>query len=296
MKFGLRHIRYFIAVAEELHFRRAASRLGIAQPALSRAIQHLEAELNIVLFERTNRHVKLTDAGREFYKGSQAIMNNVNHTIENARNVSEGRIGTLRIGYTDFAIAGSLPNLLREFSKAQPGIILQPHHDVTRVQLKKMEEGTLDIGFVTGPISLPSYEQILIQKDAFICFVHKNHHLAGRRSIKLSELANEDFIHGPYNDWEHFYSYLIPLCRDAGFMPNIVQEVFNSDGILGLVASGMGVTILTDSSKSTAISGLTSIPIEDVTHKLTTVALWKNGSPDSATMKLVEFLRQHELT
>jgi len=296
MKFGLRHIRYFIAVAEELHFRRAAERLGVAQPALSKAIQHLEAELGVVLFERTNRLVELTNAGREFFKGSQSIINTVNHTVENAKSVHEGKIGTLRIGYTDFAIAGMLPNLLREFREEHPGIILQPHHDVTKTQLNKLYEGVLDIGFVTGPIKLPEYEQISIQKDAFICFVHKNHHLAGRKSIKLSELANEDFIHGPYSDWEHFYSYIMPLCRDAGFIPNIVQEVFNSDGILGLVASGMGVTILTDTSQSTAINGLVSIPIEDVSHRLNTVAIWKRDAIDNSTMKLVEFLRQREFT
>ncbi|WP_108881816.1 LysR substrate-binding domain-containing protein [Anderseniella sp. Alg231-50] len=295
MKFGLRHMRYFIAVAEELHFRRAAERLGVAQPALSRAIQHLELELGIVLFERSNRQVALTSAGREFLNGSRGIMNAVDHTVENARQVHSGQKGTLRIGYTDFAIAGALPNLLRAFRKDQPGITLQPHHDVTRTQLEKLDAGLLDIGFVTGPVSIEGYMQILVQKDRFVCFVHENHPLAGRKSIELAELANEEFVHGPYRDWEHFYSYLMPLCREAGFMPNIVQEAFNSDGILGLVASGMGITILTESSQSTAINGLKSIPVDHVAQRLDTVAIWNGNSKDHCTGQLVEFLRKHEL-
>ncbi len=168
MRFGLRHIRYFIAVAEELHFRRAAERLGVAQPALSRAIQHLEQELEVLLFDRSNRNVQITSAGRRFLDGCRGIMNAVGSTVEDVRQVHRGQMGNLRIGYTDMAISGVLPSLLKSFQAQQPGIVLQPHHHVTATQVKKLDEGELDIGCVTGPISRPGYEQLQIQSESLV--------------------------------------------------------------------------------------------------------------------------------
>lgn len=293
MKIGLRHIRYFIAVAEELHFRRAADRLSVAQPALSRAIQHLEQELQVLLFDRSNRSVRITDAGQTFLEGCRSIMNAVEHTIEDARQVHRGQIGSLRIGYTDMAIAGVLPTLLKSFQAQQPGIVLQPNHHVTATQLKKLDEGELDIGCVTGPISRSGYEQQLIQSERLVCVVYENHRLAHRGSIHLEELAHEDFVHGPSKDWEHFYSYLIPLCRRSGFVPHIVQEAYNSAGILGLVACGMGVTVLTESVRGSLTNDLVPLELEGITEQLQTVALWRTDSIVGSKSLFVDFLRQN---
>jgi DNA-binding transcriptional LysR family regulator len=291
MKFGLRHIRYFTAVAEELHFRRAAERLGIAQPALSRAIRNLEEDLEVTLFDRTNRRVKITQAGETFLKGCRGVMNAVEHTVENTRRVHHGQIGTLRIGYTDMAIAGLLPRMLKDFQARQPGLVLQPDHDVTTTQLQKLDDGELDIGFVTGPINRQGYDQCLIQSENFVCVLYEHHPLAQRSSIRLEELAHEDFIHGTSKDWEHFHAYLIPICRRSGFVPRVVQEAFNSAGILGLVACGMGVTILTESVQSAAGSGLVVIPLEDVSEQLQTLAIWKTETTDRATALFIDFLQ-----
>lgn len=295
MKIGLRQIRYFIAVAEEMHFRRAALRLGVAQPALSRAIQYLEQELEVVLFDRSNRKVRITDAGRTFLAGCRGIMNAVEHTIEDARLVHGGQIGSLRIGYTDMAIAGVLPNLLKVFQAQQPGIVLQPHHDVTTTQMQKLEEGELDIGCVTGRTSRSGYDQLLIQSEQLICIVYENHRLAGRGRIRLEELANEDFVHGPEKDWEHFYSYLIPLCRRSGFVPKIVQEAYNSAGILGLVACGMGVTILTEGARSSLTNNLVPLELDGVTEQLQTIALWRTDVMGGSKSLFIDYLRQNSL-
>lgn len=295
MKFGLRHIRYFIAVAEELHFRRAAERLGVAQPALSRAIQYLERELDVTLFIRSSRNVQITQAGETFLKGCRGVINSIEHIVDNTRLSHLGQVGSLRIGYTDMASAGRLPNLLKDFQDRQPGIILQPHHDVTVTQLQKLDDGELDIGFVTGPISRTGYEQHPVQSERFVCVVYESHPLATRKSIRMEELAHEDFVHGSSKDWEQFYSYLFPLCRRSGFVPRIVQEAFNTAGILGLVACGMGVTILTDSVGNSIGSGLTIVPIEDITEQLQTVAFWKVGAVEGAMEMFVEFLLKKDL-
>lgn len=292
MKFGLRHIRYFIAVAEELHFRRAAERLGVAQPALSRAIQSLERELNVILFIRSNRNVQITPAGATFLKGCRGVINSIEHIVDNTRLSHQGQMGSLRIGYTDMAIAGRLPILLKEFQDLRPNIILQPHHDVTVTQLQKLDDGELDIGFVTGPISRSGYEQYPVQSERFVCVVYENHPLASRKRIRLEELAHEDFVHGSSKDWEQFYSYLLPLCRRSGFVPHIVQEAFNTAGILGLVACGMGLTILTDSVRNSIGPGLTIVPIEDVSEHLQTVAFWKADAVEGAMVMFTDFILQ----
>ncbi|QBY02246.1 LysR family transcriptional regulator [Rhodophyticola sp. CCM32] len=291
MKFGLRHIRYFIAVAEEEHFRRASERLHIAQPALTRAIQHLERELNVTLFDRANRRIHITEAGKTFLAGCKSLMANMEATVENTRQVDAGKIGALRIGYTDIAIAGTLPRLLKDFQEREPGITMKPHHSVTTDQLERLKNGTLDFGFVTGPVTRPDIESHPIQEERFLCIVYEGHRLASRSRISLEDLADEDFVHGPAKDWEYFYYHLLPLCRRAGFMPRIVQEAYNSAGILGLVASRMGITILTESTGRSAIPGLVEIPIAGVKETLKTIAIWRAEDSGGAKKRFVDFLK-----
>lgn len=291
MRFGLRHIRYFVAVAEELHFRRASERLGVAQPALSRSIQFLEKELDVALFVRSNRNVEITPAGETFLKGCRNILNCVGHTVDDTRLVHQGRLGSVRIGYTDMAIAGTLPNLVKDFQARQPGVVLHIHHDVTTTQLVKLAEGELDIGFVTGPIEKAGFAQCLIQSERFVCVVPENHRLAQRKSVRLGELADEDFIHGLSKDWEYFYAYLMSTCRKSGFVPRIVQEAFNTAGILGLVACGMGITVLTENVRNSIGPGLVILPVDDASEELQTVAIWKTDVVDGSKELFVDYLR-----
>ena len=290
MRFGLRHIRYFIAVAEELHFRRAAEKLGVAQPALSRAIHYLERELEVRLFNRSNRSVEITSAGFTFLQGCRSVLNSVEHAVENARWVHDGQLGSVRIGYTDMAIAGVLPSILKKFHEQQQRIILQLHHDVTITQMQKLDEDELDVGFVTGPINRFGYEQKLIQSERFVCVVYENHPLAKCDGVKLEELAQENFVHGISKDWKQFYSYLLPLCRRSGYIPKIVQEAFNTSGILGLVACGMGITILTESVRGSIASNLVVLPIVDVLEELQTVAIWKSDAIDGSKKLFIDYL------
>lgn len=291
MRSDLRQIRYFIATAEELHFRRAAERLGIAQPALSRAIQALEAELDLALFVRTNRSVQITTAGRVFLEGCREIIAQAERTLEETRSAHDGRVGALRIGYTDFAIAGALPGLLKGFHERLPRVTLRPQHGVTLAQIQRLEEGKLDLGFVTGPINRDGFDQCVIQSETFLCVVADSHPFATRTSIRVAELANEDFVHGSSKDWQHFYDYLIPLCRRAGFAPRIVQEAYNTAGILGLVACGMGVTVLTDQVCAALGPGLAAVPLDDVPERLVTSAIWRSDRLIGPARHFVDYLQ-----
>lgn len=153
MAIDLSHFRYFVAVAEELHFHRAAKRLGVAQPALSRTIKNLENALGVTLLERSIRIVALSNAGKSFLIGCRESLGYPEKIIEDAQRIHQGNIGTLRIGYTDFAMNGRLPSLLKAFRDQTPDIALLSTHSVTSEQLNQLEEGTIDFGFATGTVS-----------------------------------------------------------------------------------------------------------------------------------------------
>ncbi|NSX56856.1 LysR family transcriptional regulator [Parasulfitobacter algicola] len=297
-RFGLRHIRHFTAVAETLHFRRAAETLGIAQPALSRSVQHLERELGVTLFERDNRNVKLTDAGRVFLEGSTSVLDTMNATILRIQKVQQGEVGSLNIGYTDFAIGGDLPSILASFRKARTDVAVNPMHAVTTRQLQQLAHGDLDIGFVTGPVTAHDLVSLEIQRDTFVAVVPDTHALAQRKSISLQDLAHDSFVVGSYQDWRHFHLHLDTICDRAGIKPNVVQEAYNTDGILGLVACGMGVTILTERIMRHPRPGLTVLQLPDVTQNLSTLAVYSAHTKNKCVQMFVDHLSgvSHEIS
>jgi len=290
MTLRLRHIRCFISVAEELHFRRAAEKLGIAQPALSRTIKDLETELGLILFERSNRNVQITRAGSAFLHGCRAVINAMDRAVDTARRVDQGQMGSLRIGYTDAAIANVLPGIVKSFRQRQPDIALQLNFEMTVNQLRKLEEGELDICFATGPIHHAGYRQLPVCSEPFVCVTHGSHPFASRRGLRLEELAGENFVHGALKEWEIFYSCLIPLCRRAGFMPQIIQECRTTADILGLVSCGVGITILTANMCEAYGRGLAVIPLEDVEETLQTVAIWEAGGMHTPKQHFLDHL------
>ena len=219
-------------------------------------------------------------------------MNSVERTIEKTGLVHKGQVGSLRIGNTDNAVADTLPGLPKDLQDQQPGIVPKAHHGVTVTQLQKLVEGELDIGFATGPINRSGYEQCLIQSEEFVCVTCDNHRFALRDSIRLEERVHEDFVQGSSKDREHFCSYLSPLRRKSGYVPRIVQEAFNRVGIFGLVAYGMGVSVLTDRVRSSFGSGLVMIPLEDVSERLQTMAIWRTDTIDGSREHLEDCLRR----
>lgn len=294
VRIKLNQIYYFKVVAEEQNFRRAAKRLYIAQPALSRSIKLLEQELNVSLFKRSKQRVQITEAGKSFLEGCNNIIASIEIAVANARLIDNGQLGVLRIGYTDQAIAGYLPNLISEFQSKQPNITLNLHHGFTHDQLEELEHNKIDVGFVTGPIKIPNINVYPIQQEDFLCVVYQGHELAERKSIRLEELAEENFVHGPSDQWRYFFNQLIPLCLNAGFTPKIVQEANNTDGILRLVAGCMGITILSENMCANLIPGLVSIPLEDVHSTVDTFAIWKTKNLSGAKDRFVEYLKSDE--
>ena len=275
MRIELRHLYAFVAVADSLHFRRAAERLNVAQPALSRTIVQLEDAIGEALFVRNNRQVRLTDPGRIMLEESRQILRQIDDAVLKTQRAGRGELGRLAIGYTDFAITGELPALLDDFRRQNPDIHFDLSFGSTAQQLDDLTEGRLDFGFVTGPVLTPGLRSRPIQRDRFIAAVGDNHPLAGRKSIRLEELAREPFILGARSMWLHFRQMLEQICRQAGFEPHVAQETFNSETMFAFVACDFGVTVHLECATNYVRKGVTLLPLEGVKECLVTEVAWR---------------------
>ena len=291
MHFGLRHIRYFTAVAEELHFRRAAERVNIAQPALSRSIKHLELQLGVKLLERNNRNVKLTHSGKVFLSSCYEIMDAMEGAITQTRKASIGKVGHLIVGYTDFAISGNLPHILQEFRNAYPKVTIEPVHGFTHKQVKQLKSEKIDFGFFTGPCNHSELTSLTVQKESYVAVLYKNHPLVDKEHVTLGDLANESFILGSPEGWRNYLDHLFLICGNAGFTPNVVQHAFNSEGIFGLVSCEMGITIHSGSEYAYRRDDLVFKPIKGLNETVPTVAAWKNKNISQVQQLFIEFLK-----
>ncbi len=292
MSLGLQQFRYFIAVAEELHFRRAAERVNLSQPALSRAISRMEEAVGAALFDRNNRSVALTPAGARLLDGCTAALAVLDGAVEQARKLHTGERGRLTIGYTDFAIAGRLPQIVQAFRNAHPEIAIDAVHGCTRAQFADLEAGKLDIGFVTGPVPRRGYGSVPVQHDRFVVVLPDTHPLADRAAVDLADLADEPFVLGELPSWEHFHAHLFDLCRTAGFEPAVVQYASNSEGIFGLIACGMGVSIQVECLENYFRKGVVFRPLRHCAKTVPTLAAWRDDTVAPLKARFIEHLRE----
>lgn len=244
----LRHLRYFVALAEELHFGRAAIRLGISQPPLSQQIRALELSLKAALFERTNRRVEMTSAGRAFLVEARATLEQAERAIAVVGQAERGEIGELRIGFAPSApVIAPFTKTILGYKAAFPGVRLVLEEMVTPRQIEALLERRLQIGFIRGPAS-PDLPQTLnaieIYREPLALFLRADHPLAKRRHVPVKSLATEPFIFYPRDSGTSLLDQVIALCRKAGFVPRFEQEARANATILGLVAAGLGVSIL----------------------------------------------------
>lgn len=292
MNYEFRHIRYFIAVAEELHFRRAAERLFIAQPALSRAIQQLEDLLGVKLLSRSNRRVTLTEAGKVFLEGCRQTVRSVEQVTNSTQKVAVGDQGHLTIGYTDFAISGILPEIVDQFRKEFPEVTLCIQHGFTKQQLVALEDDTIDFGFITGPIAGKHLSHLTVQSDRFVVVLSENHPLAKLKEVPITELINESFVMGNVNGWKHFRRHFDALCLTAGFEPYVTQEAYNTEGILGFIAANIGITIHLECLRNYYRKGVVIRALKGIDNRVLTEATWVNGRVNPLKQKFINFLTE----
>lgn len=288
---NLQQFRYFVVLGEELHFRRAAERLNLSQPALTRSIQQLEHAVGLTLVERDNRNVALTPAGEEYLKGLRSILATHADATERARRIAQGEAGSLRIGYTDIAVAGILPTVVRSFRAKHPTIGVEANHGCTRAQIDDLEQGRLDMGFLTGPWRKEGYETHAVQRDTFVAVLPAQHRLAAAPVVRLTDLADEPFVLGEPRHWAHYNAHFDRVCRAAGIEPRAVKYASNNEGILGLVACGMGVSVQAASIRISGRSDVVTRALENETAEIPTVAAWRSEAIDPVTARLVAHVK-----
>ncbi len=247
----LRHLRYFAIVAEELHFGRAAKRLNIAQPPLSQQIQNLEAELEVALFDRSCRPIKLTEAGMVLRARARNILDEAEHAANEARRIGQGQIGRLVIGFMSTATLTHLPLVLRTFRKDYPDADIELVQMTSGEQLDEIAAGRIDIGFISispemQPVFVNGVELVLetAWRETLAVALPPAHRLAERSEIALGELAKETFIGFPRHPHTAYFDQVINLCLGAGFAPRIHQQVSQLPAALALIAANCGIGLM----------------------------------------------------
>ena len=287
---GLRRLRYFAALAEDPNFHRTAERLGLTQPALSRAIALLEADVGATLLERGRGGARLTAAGLSFAAGCRGVLAALDGAVLQARRIADGEAGQLVIGYTDTAMTGCLPDIVRGFRDAYPDVEVVLRQGYTNQQRRWLREGGIDVAFVTGPLVEDGHEAVEVQRDRFVAILPEDHPLAGRSSLALAELAGEPFVLGDPDHWEVYNRHLLGLCAAAGFSPRVVQRAPDSRGIIGLVSCGMGLSVQTESLTRHADGRVVFAPLHDCVEHVVTEAVWNVRFDYPPRRRFVEYL------
>src|SRR5271154_638410 len=239
----LRHLRYFVAVAEELHFGRAALRLHLAQPPLSQQIRKLEEILGYPLFLRTSRAVKLTSAGEIFLERARRTLRNVREDMDEARSIGRGEEGFLRVGFIGSAMLTALPVMVGRYGRLYPKVNLQLHESYTSLVVQKLLKGELDAGFLRDGGETDGLEIEPLFSEPFIAVLPEKHPLAKHKIISAKELRDEPFVFFTPSAGTLAYEKPVSLCEEHGFRPRVVQEAPQWLTIMRLVGAGLGVTI-----------------------------------------------------
>ncbi len=239
----LRQLRYFVAVAEELHFGRAAVRLHMAQPPLSRQIRQLEEEIGLRLLERTKRHVELTAAGRVLLEEGRRLLAGAQEAVEDARRAARGESGRLSVGFVGSATYDVLPEVLRVFHRKYPKVELVLHEWSSMAQQRAVVEGRLHVGFVRPAVADAALVARVVQREPIIVALPEGHALADKGTLGLGALSRDGFIVYPREPRPSFADQVIQWCGKAGFTPRVVQETQELQTALSLVAAGIGVAL-----------------------------------------------------
>jgi DNA-binding transcriptional LysR family regulator len=296
----LRHIRYFLAVADELSFRRAAARLHVAQPSLSSQILQLEEEIQVRLLERDTHRVVLTAAGRSFLENCRRTMRDVEDSTRTARRIARGEAGQISIGFVASLGLGLLPAVLRAYRRKFPQVDLGLAEMDTSQQIKALNEHRLDLGFVG--LGLPSEKMTdlkvaTVAQEKLFAVLPQDHPLANSKRrkgklISLSALANEPFLFAERSSAPVYNPWLMVLCREAGFQPHIRQEAGQPVTVLNYVAAGLGVTILPAQFRRLRMAGVSFIPLANSVPSYRYCAAWSPENRHPAVQNLVEIARQ----
>lgn len=294
----LRHLRYFRAIGREEHFGRAAIALRVAQPALTRQIRDLEAELGVELFERLPRGVRLSSAGRAFLDEVEEILSQVDRAVDRARRMGSGHLGTIRVGLSEIIAAYDFISFaLLHFRENEPSVVLDLRSLGSMNQIAALKEGTLDVGLVydahIDDRDAEGLESVPLGTGETMLAVHESHRLAGRTSIAMAEIADEPVLGPARSTAPGYYDRLMAACARTGSAPRFVQECTTNSILYSLVAVGMGVGFVTAARPASPAPNIRLIPIEDLGLKFEVRLVWRTRDRSAALQRFIDMMAQH---
>jgi DNA-binding transcriptional LysR family regulator len=287
----LRHLRYFVAVAEELHFTRAALRLNIAQPPLSQQIRALEEELGVQLFARTRRSVALTDAGHALLAKAREVLSATQALPQELQRVARGEVGVLRIGFSStLPLTKVLRDVVADHRRTHPQVALNLREMHSQLQFDALRRGELDVGLVRYNERAPDGIRLaVLRRDSLRLVVPSTHRFARRSSVAIADCRDEAFVGFPGDAGTGTGPLLKRLCAQAGFEPRIAQEAREATTQIGLVAAGLGVAVLPAPLEAVRIEGVRYVPLEGADALLVMSAATR---ADEASERVLAFVRR----
>lgn len=293
MRIEIRQLKAFIMVADKLHFSQAATALHLTQPALSRTIQQLEEAIGEALLIRSNRSVSLTEAGRVFLERAQRMIEELDDAVELTRQAGSGEQGRLRVGYTDMALLGCLPMVVQAFRARYPGVDVEFIYEPNAPQLQRLEDGKLDVAFVSGTMQIEGFDTRVVQREHFVALLPPGHPLAEKSEIALADLKNEPYVIGNRRNWRDYRRHLDAIFLEHGFEPRVAQEAFNSQAVFAFVAAGMGVSVHIESARRWVGERLQVRPLSGVMATFQTSAVWRSDCDSPLQRHFLEYLHSY---
>ncbi len=293
----LRHLRYFDVIGREEHFGRASAILRIAQPALTRQIRDLEAELGVELFERLPRGVRLSAAGRVFLEDVGVILAQVNRSIERVKGLATGHLGTVRVGLSEIASAHHvIPQGLLDFRNREPNVELELRSMGSVNQIEALKDGRLDTAIVydahMAEQDVRLLDQVEIGSSEMMLAVYQGHPLADRESVSVSELSDEPILWPSRATAPGYHDRLMAACLAAGLSPRLVQECATHSIMLSLISVGMGIGFIASSTRLYQSSSVRLVPIDDLELAFRVLLLWRKGDSSPALHRFVSGMIQ----
>lgn len=287
----LRQMHLFVAVAEELHFGRAAIRTGMSQPPFSQQIQRIERDLGVALLHRTSRRVSLTPAGVTLLNEARALIARRDRIVDTVRRTASGDAGTLRIGFSASSAVGMLPMIVRQARLNLPDVTLQID-DRDGIDIPSaIRAGALDAAIVRAPFPASGMVVETLYRDSFVAVLPASHPLAGNGKLATADLSGNDFILFPRTSAPGLYDTIISLCTRAGFSPVIVQEANAWLSVVGMVEGGLGITIAPAMAARVCPQGVVTVPVADTRHSTELSIVYRDGELGPLTKRFREIAR-----
>jgi DNA-binding transcriptional LysR family regulator len=292
-----RQLQYFLKLAEELHFKNAAEKLFIVQPALTKQIQNLEESLGVKLFERNKRNVVLTEAGHFLRKRAMRVMDELAEIKQQIRLVDEGHQGELRIGYVGSCIHTFLPDCLTTLHETFPKIQTYLSEVTSASQFLAVLKSELDVAFLRNPSPHKGIEQRMVFQETFSLVLPESHWLTPENFEGMQQVANEEFILPTKNDGENYHRLQWSICEDAGFSPIIAHETVHGHTVLRLIEHGLGLSLLPTSFQTVTNAAVKYIELKDIPQRAEISMIWDSRNPNKCVpifTKILENAQQNK--